>query len=219
MPRSSRRKLRWGGCAALVLLVASAAWFFWPRPADLRGFDPEAVARIETRMWRHYYDREYANLFRAMYSLSRDVYHFSPWDSTRLAWFAAKSARIFQPTRGRAEAQAALPDLVRYYGVIRERSAETFDPSEAARLELEWWQLRREEATPAQYGAVVAQVTEELYGVKNDALRKSGQLRAEMMEYRDERRDTGLEEGDWMHIKAGLTQAYELLKSGINSPR
>lgn len=205
--------------AGLAICLAGSAYFFWPRLADLREFDPEAVARIETRMWQHYYQREYANLFRAMYSLTRGQYRFSPWDSARLAWFAARSARTFQPARGRDEAQAALPDLESYYAIIRARTRERFDVQTAARLELEWWQLRREKATPVQYGEVVAQVSEAIYGVKNDALRQSGQLRAEMMEFRDEHRDTGLEEGDWMHIKAGLTQAYTLLKSGVASPR
>ncbi|HYR57407.1 MAG TPA: hypothetical protein VEO95_02210, partial [Chthoniobacteraceae bacterium] len=102
-------------------------------------------------------------------------------------------------------------------GVIRAHSGEEFDAHEVAGLELEWWQLRRENATAAQYGEVAAQVAEELYRARNDAMRLAGLLRAEMMSYRDERRDSGMEEGDWMHVKAGLTRSYESLKKGINA--
>jgi hypothetical protein len=47
--------------------------------------------------------------------------------------------------------------LERYYAVLRERGGETFDASEAARLELDWWQLCRENAQPPAYLSVIAQ--------------------------------------------------------------
>jgi hypothetical protein len=58
---------------------------------------------------------------------------------------------------------------------------EAFDPDKAAQLELDWWQFRREKATPADYGQVIAQVAEELFKVHNEHIDQSAQLRAEMM--------------------------------------
>jgi len=60
--------------------------------------------------------------------------------------------------------------FVRYFSLLRDRAGEDFDPDKAARLELDWWQLRRESATPAQYGAVVAQVTQELFHAHNPSI-------------------------------------------------
>jgi hypothetical protein len=38
-------------------MAATGAYACWPRAADLRGFNPAAMARLETAMWRDYYDR------------------------------------------------------------------------------------------------------------------------------------------------------------------
>jgi len=197
-----------------LLALLGAGYALWPRQGDLRTFDPEAAARLETEMWRAYYGHNYQALAGAIYSLHRDVYHFSPGDSAQLAYDSGKAAQLFQPTNGRAEAQVALPWLVKYYTLLRDRSGEAFDPDKAARLELDWWQLRREKATPAQYGVVVAQVAEELFQVQNEHIERAAQLRAEMMEYRDDRRGR-MEADDWDHIAQNLIESYRELKTGV----
>jgi hypothetical protein len=86
-----------------------------PRKADLRAFDPAEMARLETAMWRDYYEKHYPRLFYHLYELSRTQFGFSPLNSFRIALSAAHAAKTFQPTRSRAEADAALPELVTYY--------------------------------------------------------------------------------------------------------
>jgi hypothetical protein len=199
----------------VILLLAGVAYIFWPRQGDLRGFDADAVARLETAMWRDYYTHNYKGLTSRLYALYRDEYHFSPADSLQLAYAAAKAAQLFQPTTSRAEAQAALPLLVRYFTLLRDHSGEAFDPDKAARLELDWWQLRRENAEPTQYGAVIAQVTEELFHVHNPSIEKSALQRAMMMRYRDDRRSSGMQPDDWTHIEKNLIEAYRELKVGV----
>lgn len=201
-------------CFVLLALVG-LGYALWPRRADLRHFDADAVARLEAGMWRDYYSRDYKSLAGRLYSLYRDEYHFSPADSTQLAYFAGKAAQVFQPTTSRAEAQAALPLLVSYYTLLRNRSGEAFDAEKAAQLELDWWQLRRENASPSQYGAVVAQVAEELFKVHNTHIDHSAQLRAEMMHYRDHRRDGRMQPEDWSHIEEQLIESYRELKTGV----
>jgi hypothetical protein len=203
----------------LALGLALGAYAGWPRRADLREFDPARVARLETDMWRDYYEQDYGGLFAGLYALQRDVYGFSPWDSARIAGYAAKGAKEFQPSRSREEAQRALPALTSYFAILRERGSEDFDAAAAARLELDWWQLRREGAGPERYGEAVARVDEEVFGVRGDDLRRSGVLRAEMMAYRDERRDGRMREEDWRRVEEGLTRSYELLHAALHAPR
>ena len=197
----------------LALIGAGYAW--WPRQGNLRGFDAEAVGRLETGMWRDYYAHDYQSLGRRLYSLYRDQYHFSPADSAQLAYDSGKAAQLFQPTASRAEAQVALPLLVNYYALLRDRSGEGFDAENAAKLELDWWQLRRESAPPAQYGKVVAQVAAELFKTDNEHIQKSAQLRAAMMRYRDDRRDGHMQAEDWAHIEENLIESYRELKAGV----
>jgi len=210
----SQRVVGWlAGIGALLL--ALGAYAFWPRPAHLREFDAQRVARLETRMWRSYYEHRYAALLADLYSLSRDEYGFSPADSLAIAWYAARAAQAFQPTRSRAEAQVALPLLEHYYGVLRARGGETFDVQEAARTELDWWQLRRENSVPAEYGSVIASTSQIVFHADNADLRRAGLLRAEMMTFRDEHREGAMQEADWTHIEQELARSYQALHAGI----
>jgi hypothetical protein len=199
----------------LLLAIIGLAYAFWPRKGNLREFDADAVARLDTAMWRDYYAHDYQSLASRLYSLYRDQYHFSPADSGQLAYYSGKAAQLFQPTSSREEAQVALPLLVKYYTLLRNGSGEDFDPEKAARLELDWWQLRRENKTAEQYGEVVAQVAEELFKVHNDHIGKSSQLRAAMMHYRDERRDGRMQPADWEHIEQNLIESYRELRTGV----
>jgi hypothetical protein len=199
-----------------LAIVAAAAFAGWPRPADLRAFDPAEMARLETAMWRDYYERRYPALFYRLYDVSRSQFGFAPFDSVRIALSAARAARTFQPTRSRQQADAALPDLVTYYGLLQRAAPAAFDVQEAARLELDWWQARREAFSPRSYGLTVAQVAAITYGKRpdNPALRQSGVERAEAMSYRDAR-GTIMTDQDWSEIERQLLGAYKLLKAGV----
>jgi len=204
----------------LLLLVLAmlglGAYAGWPRRADLRGFDPAAMARLETAMWRDYYDRHYPTLFYHLYELSRTQFGFAPLDSVRIALAAAQAARTFQPTRSREAANAALPDLVAYYRLLASATPDGFDVAEAARLELDWWQARREKVNPSDYGVTVARVAAITYGKRPDdpVIVQSGIGRAEAMAYRDAKRQA-MAEQDWLVIEGQLLRAYQQLKAAV----
>jgi hypothetical protein len=54
-----------------LVLGAAGACASWPRQADLRGFEPAEISRLETAMWRDYYEKRYVALFGHLYELSR----------------------------------------------------------------------------------------------------------------------------------------------------
>jgi hypothetical protein len=95
------KMVAWLPVAAIAVAVAYAAA---PRSADLRGFDPAGMARLETAMWRDYYERHYPSLFYHLYESSRTQFGFSPLDSVRIALSAAQAAKTFQPTHSRGAA-------------------------------------------------------------------------------------------------------------------
>jgi hypothetical protein len=200
--------------ALTVLILVPAAYVCWPRKADLRVFDPAEMARLETAIWHDYYDKRYPALFTNLYESSRTQFGFSPLASLRIALSAAQAAQAFQPTRSRAEAEAAIPDLVTYYGLLREAAPVAFDPQEVAARELDWWQARRESVGPQ--GVTIGQIAALTYGKAQDepALRAFGIGRAEAMAYRDARGQAITEE-DWSRIETQLRDAYHLLKRGI----
>lgn len=217
LPRSSfrTRLILW---AVLGAVVASAiAYVCLPRHADLTSFDPAAMARRESLMWRHYYQKRYFALFRDLYDMSRQQYHFSPLDSLRIAYQAASAARAFQPSTTRAEAEAALPALRSYFRILANGARHPVDVEDTARTELAWWQARREAATPEQYGAILARVATLLYGVDNEDVRRAGLLRAQAMQYRDAHA-ADMTRPDWAAVRSQLLSAYAALKKGVSAP-
>src|SRR3954470_13955647 len=165
---------------AIVLAVVWGGYASWPRQADLRGFEPAEIARLETAMWRDYYEKRYVALFGHLYELSRTQFGFAPLDSFRIALSAAQAAKAFQSTRSREAANAALPPLMTYDRLLASATPTGFDVAEAARLELDWWQARREAAGPGQYGVTVARVAAITYGKPADdpVMLQSGITRA-----------------------------------------
>lgn len=210
-----RPKLRASLAIILIILAALVAYAAVPRTADLTAFDPAETARIETQMWRHYYDKRFAALLADLYRLAREQDGFSPLDSARIALAAARAARAFQPTTSRAEAQVAVPMLIDYFAVLARGAPEPVDIVAAARSELDWWQARRESVAAESYGLTIARVTSLVYGVDDEDVREFGVLRAQAMDFRDAR-DKAITEADWTAIEQQLTTAYRHLKRAVS---
>jgi hypothetical protein len=198
-----------------LILVVIATYAALPRHPDLTAFEPGETARLETLMWRHYYDKRFAALFADLYRLAREQDGFSPLDSARIAVAAARAARAFQPTTSRAEAQVAVPLLIDYFVALSCGAPEPIDTVAAARAELDWWQARREQAKPEAYGLTIAQVTTLVYGVDDADVRAFGVLRAQAMEFRDAR-GASITEADWTAIEQQLVTAYRHLKRAVS---
>ena len=199
------------------MLALAAAYVCVPRHADLTKFEPNAMARLETSMWRHYYEKRYLPLFGDLYDVARREYGFSPLESVQLAVAAAQAAKSFQPSTSRAEAEAALPALVSYFGILSDAMPAPIEVQDAARTELAWWQARREAVSPEQYGLIIARVATLVYGVDGEDMRRSGVVRAQAMAYRDAR-DANMTEADWSVIADRLELAYRLLKKALPPP-
>ena len=54
-----------------------------------------------------------------------------------------------------------------------------------------------------------------LFHADNADVARAGRLRAEMMTYRDGRRDGAMKEADWAHIERELEHSYRALHDGI----
>jgi len=211
-----RARLRLVAVAAGALALVGLGYALYPRHPDLRGFDPRAMARSETAMWRHYNERRYLFLFGDLYGNSRTQYGFSPWDSAKIAFAAARAAKAFQPSRSRSAAQEALPYLEDYFGLLARATPVPFDVKAAAKAELDWWQARRENIAPQTYGAMIARVSALLYGRDGEKLREAGVLRAEAMAFRDASGESMTDAG-WSTIETILTKAYKILKREVAS--
>ena len=194
-----------------------------PRRVDIRVFDADQVARLETAMWRSYYDRRRLPLFGQLVALLQGQFHLQPLRAVALAGLAARAAAVFQVGASRADYQRALPYLERYYAGIRAVSEVEFDSRRAAWLELEWWIVHREVDAhlPGELERALADLAAELYQVPAERLAVHAARRAEAMTIRDRtsRRAVGVLGDDWDRIEAVLWVAWKSLADEVGSAR
>lgn len=209
-----------------MLLAATAGGAGWavaelarPRRTDIRVFDPDDVARLETAMWRSYYDRRRMPLFGQLVALLQGQFHLQPLRAVALAGLAARAAAVFQVGESHDDYRRALPYLERYYAGIRAVSEVPFDPRRAAGLELEWWIVHREHVLhpPGDLERALADLAAELYQVPAERLWAHASRRAEAMTIRDHAatREVGVLEDDWDRIEAVLWVAWKALADEV----
>src|SRR5947208_5898145 len=100
----------------LALLICGALYdLYYPRTTQMRDFDPDEVARLETAMWRSYYEKKQVQLFNQLSELLRTQYHMPLIRSNQVAYYAANAAFVFKEGKGRSDYEKALPDLVKFY--------------------------------------------------------------------------------------------------------
>jgi hypothetical protein len=210
--------------AIAVFLAGIAAWAaadLWaPRVTNLRQFDPDDVARLETQMWRSYYDKERLRLFNEMAVLLRHQYHMPLLRSYVVGFHAAKAALIFKDGAKRSDYERALPDLIDYYAAIRRISDIPFNVGQAAQLELEWWIIHRQRASyaPGDLEAALANVAAEIYQMPAARFSEHGKYRAEAMILRDELAEQrGMTDADWQKINELILRSWRSLWRAVNS--
>jgi len=183
-----------------------------PRRSDLREFDPNEVARLETDMWRSYYERHQIRLFFQLTELLRTQYRMSFLRSNIAAYHAAKAAFVFKDGSNRPKYERALPDVIKFYEAVNRVSMMPFDADKAARLELEWWIIHRQREQYGQEALArsLMDLQAEVFHVPAERFSKHGQLRAEAMTLRDTKWAAGgVTETDWSGIHKLLQDSWK----------
>lgn len=184
-------------------------------------FDPDELARLETRMWKSYYRRQPARLFMQLVQATRAQADLSwpraVWVSLLLTRAAAGFARStgdydrFAPDIGRAYRAMNLPDHV--------------DVDAVARHELRWWVVRREIGLAAGQaaGESITDLYASLYEVPRDSVSEAGRLRGEAAEVRDRGANDdpdgprGPGSAYWPEVARLLRDSYRSLRNALDS--
>jgi hypothetical protein len=220
-PRPKRKFLMRLIALILALVICGVLYdLFYPRTIQMREFDPDEVARLETAMWRSYYEKHRARLFNEMTELLRSQYHMPLVRSNLVAYYAAHAAFVFKDGHERSDYEKALPDLIKFYSAVRRMSDIPFDVDRAARLELEWWIIHRQRAqhAPGDLDRALAELQAELYRVPIDRVMEHARLRAEAMTIRDTKAEAGgVTEADWARINELLKESWRSLKTAVKT--
>lgn len=208
----------------LLVVILAAAYIAFdllaPRESKMRDFNPNEVARLETAMWRSYYDRKQVALYNQLTELLRSQYNLPLVRSNVVAYEAARAAFVFKDGHNRADYEKALPNLISFYKSIRKVSDIPFEIDRAARLELEWWIIHRERKAhkPGDLDRALAELAAELYRVPIERAMEHARLRAEAMTIRDNKAENGgVTEKDWAKIDELLHESWRSLKQVVQS--
>jgi len=209
------------GLAFVLLTVWVVADLWRPVRKDLRTFNATEVARIETDMWRSYYDHRRLDLFLQLAELMSRQYGMPFWRARVAAFHAAKAAVVFQRGSQRSDYLLALPDLERYYNLVAQSAEKPFDVPRVAALELEWWIVHRERARhqPGDLERGLAELQSALYpGIPAGAFAEHASARAKAMLLRDQfaiSSPAGMSEEDWRTIAELLDRCWHSLHAAV----
>jgi hypothetical protein len=211
----------------LFVIILLAGWIAYdlysPLKVDIRDFDADEVARLDTAMWRSYYSRQPRKLYSELTELLQKQYRLPFWRRQLTAAYATKAAFVFKDGKSREDYEKALPDLEKFYGEIHDLSTTDFDVRRAARLELEWWIVHRdrkkypEKSHEGDLARALAETAAEVYRQPVEDFLEHGRLRAEAMNIRDNKAEQGgVTEEDWQRIDDLLHRSWSSLHDAVN---
>ncbi len=209
--------------ALLVLFTTLVVWIafdlYKPLKVDIRKFDADEVAKLDTAMWRSYYSRERLQMFSELNELLATQYKFPFWRRQLVAYYAARAAFVFKDGKSRQDYEKVLPHLEKFYGEIRDISTTDFYVKKTAQLELEWWIIHRERKKYEEgvLAKALAETAAEVYKMPVENFMEHGKLRADAMKIRDTKAEAGgVTEEDWKKIDELLHKSWRSLHNAVN---
>lgn len=186
-----------------------------------RDFDPDELARLETRMWKAYYRRQPLRLFVLLVRALRAQAQVSWPRALRASLLLTRAAAGFARATGDYERYA--PDIGRGYRTLG--LPDHVDVEAVARHELRWWVVRREIGLAAGQAAgdSITDLYAALYDVPRESVAEAGRLRGLAAEVRD-RGASDDPEGPraagsayWPEVARLLRDSYRSLRSALDS--
>lgn len=184
------------------------------------GFDPDELARLETRMWKAYYRRQPARLFGWLILALRAQAHVSLPRALVASLALTRAAAGFARADGDYERFA--PDIARAYRLLG--LPLSIDAEEVARRELRWWVVRREIglAAGAAAGDAITSLYAAIYDVDPSRVAEAGRLRGRAAEVRDRGAAddpdgaTGPGRAYWPEVASLLRDSYRSLDRALS---
>lgn len=184
--------------------------------------DYKQVASSETKMWEAYYNKNQEQMFISLRAYFQQFFSIS--DTKNLDVITGQFAKAYsifgampQDAMDADYNKTVLPLLIEAYQTLKSAVKASWQPDEAAKLDLDWMISRRRPATlsPEIVAAKMANFYACLYGKNSPNLIRAAYLRAVAARYRDECQDNwgGIKQEDWQVIEHVLEQSYFQLTS------
>ncbi len=190
----------------------------------MRDFDPVRLGGHETDAWVNYYRRRWLALLGNSVGMVRVGFGMS-WPRTLLgAWYVLRGNQLWAPLPDN-DPDGAREAMRRFYTLVVRDSGESFDVTEAARLEVEWWRAHRERqhGDPGSLDELtdaVAALYAHVYGVPVATVREAARHRALAMDISDRWVADGRDPASPAIAaeRAELVEGYRLLRAAVARP-
>lgn len=186
-----------------------------------KEFDPDELARLETRMWKAYYRRQPARLFILLVQALRAQAQVSWLRALRASLLLTRAAAGFARSSGDYDRFAL--DIARGYRVLG--LPDHVDVEAVARHELRWWVVRRERGLAAgeAAGDAISDLYAALYDIPRERVAEAGRLRGMAAEVRDRGASDdpdgsrGAGTAYWPEVARLLRDSYRSLRTALDS--
>ena len=190
----------------------------------MRSFDPRRVGDLECDAWVAYYERHWATFLQAAFGLTRESFGLSVPDTLRGSWWVLRANQLWAPVPDN-DPDGARRYMGRFYRMVGQRQGESFDPVEAARLEVGWWRAHRElrydrgEADERPLIDALIQLYSCVYSVPADSVGTAARERARAMIHSDRWVDAGRDPESPLIVqeRTSLVRSYESLLDAVRT--
>lgn len=184
---------------------------------NLRNFDYQKVAKLDSDMWRAYYNHQFFKLFGQLLKLIRSQLGLSWFLTIRLAYHAGWAAVDYRIRKKKGiKSERVLKNLIHFYKIISDNSIKPFDYMEAAKLELAWWEIhRRSYRNNKELEQSLADAAAVMYDISPTALKEYAHYRAEAMILPRHEGDDQKVPTDWNEVERLLVKAWGSLHAAV----
>ena len=189
----------------ILLLIALAAFCFWPRSPSLSAFDPEKMADLQMAVWKDAAGKKGRELILPLYGTYERQYRVSPVSSLIMAIESSRALSIFHTAPDAADQEKALVPLRTVFARLKNETKSNFDADAAARLELRLWILRADHAKRAQLTSAWSDLLGLLYGLPAADTLPAAKMFAQAAKLADE--------GKWDEARGNALDAWIAVKA------
>lgn len=190
----------------------------------MRSFDARRVGELECDAWVAYYRRRWLTLLRASLGLTREAFGLSLPDTARGGWWVLRANQLWAPYPDN-DPDGARRYMERFYRMVAAREGESFDPTEAARREVEWWRAHRvlqHDRAEGDDRPLVKALTElysYVYSVPSESVEDAARERAHAMLHSDRWIDEGCDPASPLieEERTALIRSYEALLAAVRT--
>jgi hypothetical protein len=188
------------------------------RRAGLRSFDPVAVGNHETDAWSAYYRHEWGRFLVAAFAMVWSGFNMGPIPTLRGAVHVLRANQLWAPIPEN-DPDGARASMRRFYTLAAHHGDLDIDPSQAARLEVEWWRLHRAHqhggtADVSQLRAALVDLYSYVYGAEPSTMREAARWRVHAMDVSDRWVASGCDRNDPLLLeeRRSLVASYSALR-------